>query len=71
MTLNRPPPTAIPMTGNSGAPLEHLASLIGCGAKSAFASWNIFFVHVAEGARPAVIGPRSYVPLAGCWWCAQ
>ena len=28
----RPPPTAMPMTGNSGAPLEHLSSVTACKA---------------------------------------
>jgi hypothetical protein len=74
-TPSRPPPTAIPMIGNSGAPLEHLVHPAVCHGLDVEQSRlhvlePTFFANGAEvgGARERALGPPTH-PLAhrGAW----
>jgi hypothetical protein len=82
MTPSRPSLTATPMTGNSGALLEHLASVavcktVGLGEKVGFASWNLLFSQMgprweaggARGSEPWAPQPAPGPPSAhrGAW----
>jgi hypothetical protein len=75
-TPSRPPLTATSVIGNSGAPLEHLASVTACNTVSlgaervGFTPWNqlgtyFFFANGAEGGgvRERALGPPTH-PLA-------
>ena len=75
MTPSRPPLTATPMSGNSGAPLEHLVhpavcSTLGFGAKQLHVLKPTFFANGAEvgGVRERALGSPTH-PLAhrGAW----
>jgi hypothetical protein len=65
------------MIGNSGAPLEHLASVtackplaFGCGASRPSRLGTIFFAHGAEGdeARERALGsPTHHLAHRGAW----
>jgi hypothetical protein len=69
-TPSRPPPTAIPMTGNSGAPLEHLVhpavcKTMGSGAESASRLGTDFFSQM--GPRWAGSGSEPWGPKPTPW----
>jgi hypothetical protein len=75
-TPSRPPLTAVPMIGNSGAPLEHLVHPAVCEGLDVEQSRlhvlePTFFANGAEvgGVRERALGPPTTQPLAhrGAW----
>jgi hypothetical protein len=62
-TPSRPPLTAVPMIGNSGAPLEHLVHPAVCEGldveQSGFTSWNLLFSQMGPRWAGSGSGPRG------------
>jgi hypothetical protein len=73
MTPSRPPLTATPTAGNSGAPLEHLFTRrfarLEFGSRVGFASWNLLFSQMGPrwAGRSAGSGSEPWGPQPTPW----